>query len=162
VPGHLHLYYNVDQAVEDQKRFDRRLMRHYQELKTDKRVPEHEAFYKKYFTVKSTPKRGVQITVNHQMLEKAKRYYGYFSLLSNEKMDAIQTLEIYRGKDSIEKCFGNVKERLNLRRTLVLSEAALDGKLFVSFVGLILLAYIKTKKCRRRSFSKTTPSIFIR
>ncbi|WP_353949135.1 IS1634 family transposase [Sporolactobacillus sp. Y61] len=153
---YLHLYYNVDQAAEDQKKFDRKLMRHHQELKTGKRVPEHEAFYKKYFTVKSTPKRGVQITVNHQAVEKAKRYYGYFSLLSNEKMDAIQALEIYRGKDPIEKCFGDIKERMNLRRMLVSSEATLDGKLFVGFVGLILLAHIKTKMQAQKLFKDYT------
>ncbi|UAK16754.1 IS1634 family transposase [Sporolactobacillus terrae] len=153
---YLHLYYNVDQAAEDQKKFDRKLMRHHQELKNGQRVPEHEAFYKKYFTVKSTPKRGAQITVNHQMVEKAKRYYGYFSLLSNEKMDAIQALELYWGKDPIEKCFGDIKERLNLRRMLVSSEAMLDGKLFVSFVGLILLAQIKKKMQAQKLFKDYT------
>lgn len=153
---YLHLYYNVDQAAEDQKKFDRKLMRHHQELETDQRVPEHEAFYKKYFTVKSTPKRGRQITVNHQAVVRAKRYYGYFSLLSNEKMGAIKALEIYRGKDPIEKCFGDIKERMNLRRMLVSSEATLDGKLFVGFVGLILLAYIKTKMQAQKLFKDYT------
>lgn len=42
--------------------------------------------------------------------------------------------------------------RTNLRRMLVSSEATLDGKLFVGFVGLILLAHIKTKMQSR--FSK--------
>ena len=51
-------------------------------------------------------------------------------------------LDIYRGKDLIEKAFGNLKERLNLRRTAVSSEENLDGKLFVQFVALIYLAYI--------------------
>ncbi len=153
---YLHLYYNVDQAAEDQKKFDRKLMRHHHELETGQRLPEHEAFYKKYFTVKSTPKRGMQITVNHPAVVRAKRYYGYFSLLSNEKMGAIKALEIYRGKDPIEKCFGDIKERMNLRRMLVSSEVTLDGKLFVSFVGLILLAYIKTKMQAQRLFKDYT------
>ncbi len=52
-------------------------------------------------------------------------------------------LEIYRNKDLVEQAFGNLKERLNLRRTLVSSEQSLDGKLFVEFVALIYLSYLK-------------------
>ena len=58
-------------------------------------------------------------------------------------MDAVTALEIYRNKDVVEKAFGNLKERLNMRRTLVSSEQSLDGKLFVQFVALIYLSYIK-------------------
>jgi transposase len=74
---------------------------------------------------------------------KTKRYYGFFTLVSNEKMDAISALEIYRNKDVVEKAFGNLKERLNMRRLLVSSEQSLEGKLFVEFVALIFLSYVK-------------------
>ena len=37
----------------------------------------------------------------------------------------------------------NIKDRLNLRRLLVSSEKSLDGKLFVAFVALIYLSYLK-------------------
>ena len=43
----------------------------------------------------------------------------------------------------VEKAFGNLKERLNARRMLVSSEQSLDGKLFVEFVSLISIYYIK-------------------
>ena len=72
-------------------------------------------------------------------------YYGFFVLLTNETMDAITALELYRNKDVVEKAFGNLKERLNMRRALVSSEQSLDGKLFVEFVALIYLSYIKKK-----------------
>jgi len=58
-------------------------------------------------------------------------------------MDAITALELYRNKDVVEKAFGNLKERLNMRRTLISSEQSLEGKLFVNFVALIYLSYIK-------------------
>jgi transposase len=58
-------------------------------------------------------------------------------------MDAITALELYRNRDIAEKAFGNLKERLNMRRTLASSEKSLDGKLFVEFVALIYLSYIK-------------------
>jgi len=58
-------------------------------------------------------------------------------------MDAVTALEIYRNKDVVEKAFGNLKERLNMHRTVVSSEKSLDGKLFVQFVALVYLPYIK-------------------
>jgi transposase len=140
---YIHLYYNIDRAAEDQKNFDRRLMRLKQELLSGKRDPKHESLYKKYFTVKNTPARGIQVAVNEEAVKQAKRYYGFFALLSNEKMDSTTALELYRNKDLVEKAFGNLKERLNLRRTLVSSEKSLDGKLFVEFVALIYLSYLK-------------------
>jgi len=61
----------------------------------------------------------VQVLVKEEAVAKAKRYFGFFSLISNETMDSITALEIYRNKDVVEKAFGNLKERLNMRRTLV-------------------------------------------
>ncbi|HAY98331.1 MAG TPA: transposase, partial [Mesotoga sp.] len=39
----------------------------------------------------------------------------------------------------------NLKDRLNFRRMQVSSELSLNGKLFVQFVALIYLSYIKKK-----------------
>jgi len=139
---YLHLYYNIDKATEDKKNFDRRLMELRSELVSGKRKAEHEKLYKKYFDVKATPVRGVRATVKEDEVKKAKRYYGFFALLSNDKMDSITALELYRNKDLVEKAFGNLKERLNFRRTLVSSEQSLRGKLFVEFVALIYLSYL--------------------
>ena len=140
---YIHYYYNIDKAAEDEKIFDRKLIALRHELESGKRVPEHENLYKKYFETKTTPKRGTKVNVNEEAVTKAKRNYGFFALLTNEKMDAITALELYRNKDVVEKAFGNLKERLNMRRTLVSSEQSLDGKLFVEFVALIYLSYIK-------------------
>lgn len=153
---YIHYYYNIDKAAEEEKAFDRKLMGLKQELESGKRNPEHESQYKKYFEVKTTPKRGTTATVKEEAVSQAKKYFGFFSLLTNETMDAITALEIYRNKDLVEKAFGNLKERLNLRRTLVSSEQSLDGKLFVEFVALIYLSYIKKQMQDSDLFKKYT------
>ena len=112
------------------------------ELLSGKRVCEHEKLYEKYFEVKSTPVRGIRVTVKEEAVKEDKRYYGFFALLSNDKMDSIAALALYRNKDLVEKAFGNLKERLNFHRTLVSSEQSLNGKLFVEFVALIYMSYI--------------------
>ncbi len=48
-------------------------------------------------------------------------------------------------KDIVEKGFGNLKERLNMRRLLVSSEKGLDGKIFTEFVALILISCLDHK-----------------
>jgi len=140
---YIHYYYNIARAAEEEQAFDRKLLALKRELETGERVPEHEDLYLKYFTIKKTPKRGTRAKVKEEAVRQNKRYYGFFALITNETMDAVTALELYRNKDVVEKAFGNLKERLNMRRTLVSSEQSLDGKLFVQFVALIYLSYIK-------------------
>ena len=97
------------------------------------------------FEIKTTPVRGTKVIAKEEALAEAKRYYGYFCLLSNDIKDAIEALEIYRNKDVVEKAFENLKERLNLRRVAVSSEQSLDGKFFVQLIALIFLFYITRK-----------------
>jgi transposase len=153
---YIHYYYNIDKAAEDEKAFDRKLTDLHRELESGQRNPEHEKQYKRYFDVKTTPKRGTKATLKQEVVDKAKRYYGFFALISNDTMDAMTALEIYRNKDVVEKGFGNLKERLNMRRTLVSSERSLRGKLFVEFVALIYLSYIKKQMQEKQLFKDYT------
>jgi len=153
---YVHYYYNIEKAAEEEKAFDRNLMDLRRELESGKRVPEHENQYNKYFEIKNTPKRGTKATVKEEAVLQAKKHFGFFALLTNEAMNAVTALEIYRNKDLVEKAFGNLKERLNLRRVLVSSEQSLDGKLFVEFVALIYLSYIKKHMQMSDLFKKYT------
>ena len=153
---YLHLYYNLEKAVDDERNFNRKIVGLRDELLLGKREPEHAKQYETYFDVKVTPKRGIQVSVKQEAVEKAKMNYGYFGLISNVVKEPIRALEIYRNKDLVEKNFGNLKERLNFRRTLVSSEQSLEGKIFVEFVALIYLAYIKKQMQVKDLFKKYT------
>lgn len=153
---YLHIYFNSEKAVEDEKKHNLLLITLQNELERGETKPAHEADYAKYFDVQKTPVRGVRITAKQQAIDEAKMNYGYFALISNDIKDPIQALEIYRNKDLVEKAFGNLKERLNLRRTLVSSEQSLDGKLFVEFIALIFLSYLKKKMQEHDLFKKFT------
>lgn len=94
-------------------------------------------------------------------MRKAVRNYGYFALLSNEVQDPFEALSLYRSKDIVEKGFGNLKERLNCRRLQVSSELSLNGKLFVEFIALIFLSYVKKKMQEAKLFDKWTLQGFL-
>jgi transposase len=142
---YIHYFFNIDKAAEDEKAFDLQLITLRSELESEKRVAEHEKQYKKYFTITSTPKRGTKAAVIPEAVAKAKRYHGFFALISNQKMDAIEALQLYRNKDVVEKAFNDLKDRLGMRRTLVSSQKSLEGKLFIQFIALIYISYIKKK-----------------
>ena len=127
-----------------------------EELKRGKRNSKHEPLYAKYFHVSTLPGKRTKVVANQEAIDEAKKNYGYFALISNEVKDPIEALELYRNKDLIEKAFGNLKERLNFRRTRVSSELSMDGKLFVTFVALIYLSYVKKKMQENNLFQKYT------
>lgn len=153
---YLHLFYSSEKAVEDERAFTLRLIQLKEELESGNRKQEHEASYEKYFTVTATPVRGIKVRPNQDAIDEAKKLYGFFLFLSNEIKEPITALETYRNRDVIEKAFGNIKERLNCRRTLVSSNAALEGKLFVEFVALIYMSYIKKMMQKKELFKKYT------
>lgn len=139
---YLHLFYNAQQTADDRTEFNSMLDKLEEELLRDERKVDHEALYAKFYEVKRTPKRGIQLTPKQEAIDEAQMNYGYFALISNGTKAPLEALQIYRAKDIIEKAFGNLKERLSMRRTSVSSEENLDGKLFIQFVALIYLAHI--------------------
>ncbi|ETA79482.1 transposase IS4 [Youngiibacter fragilis 232.1] len=149
---YLHIYYNSEKALEHENRFNEMLDMLESELTTGNRRAENEKQYAKYFDISETPVRGIKIVPRQDAITKAEQDYGFFALMSNEIKDPIKALETYRNKDLVEKAFGNLKERLNLRRTAVSSESSLDGKLFVQFVALIYMSYLKKKMSDERLF----------
>ena len=153
---YIHYYFNIEKAAEDEKTFDKKLMILKNEIESNNRIKENENLYAKYFIINSTLKKGIKVTLKSEEVAKAKRNYGYFALITNENMDSITALETYRNKDVVEKAFGNLKERLNMRRLLVSSEQSLDGKLFVQFIALIYLSYIKKQMQQNNLFKNYT------
>ena len=153
---YVHLYYNSEPASEDERLQLILLMTLQDELERGQRHPDHEQSYAKYFDLHFTPVRGIKVVAKQAAIDEARKNYGYFTLISNEVKDPIEALELYRNKDLVEKAFGNLKERLNLRRALVSSELSLDGKLFVEFIALIYLSYVKKKMQEGNLFKKYT------
>ena len=154
--AYLLLFYNPEKAAKDQVEMNEYLTSLHNDLATNKLKEYRMNDYDKYFEVTETPKRGRRITPKEDAMLKAARNYGYFALLTNEVQDPFEALSLYRSKDIVEKGFGNLKERLNFRRLQVSSELSLNGKIFVEFVALIYLSYVKKKMQDAKLFEKWT------
>lgn len=153
---YIHYYYSVEKGADDEQAFDKRIAGLCKELLEDKPVESHKKAYEQFFEVKETPKRGRQVYYKEEAIKEARRYLGYFALVTNETMDAFTALHLYRMKDVVEKAFGNIKERLNMRRLLVSSEKGLDGKIFTEFVALILISHLNKKMKESGLYSNYT------
>jgi transposase len=142
---YLHIYYDDQRATDEKVRFNKLLDILEEELFTNRRNSKHEKLYQRYFSVTETPVKGIKVTSNDDVIKAKEKEFGYFTLLSNGIKDPKEAIEVYRSKDVIEKAYDDLKNRLNMRRTSVSSEERLEGKLFVQFVALIYISYIKHK-----------------
>ena len=142
---YIHYYYSIERGADEEQAFDKKIATLHRELLSGNTVEAHATAYSKYFVVTETPRRGRQVTFKDDVIKAARRNIGYFALITNEKMDAFTALHLYRMKDVVEKAFGNLKERLNMRRLLAKSEKNLDGKIFNEFIALILISHLDHK-----------------
>ncbi|MCL2691125.1 MAG: transposase, partial [Candidatus Bathyarchaeota archaeon] len=154
----VHLYFNDQLAVDERLRFNKLLDVLEEELLSGKRKVEHEKSYERYFDVVLSSNGGVGVLVRPKQsaIDLACRDFGFFVLLSNVVVDPVLALCVYRSRDLIEKAFCDLKDRLNMRRTSVSSEENLEGKLFLQFVGLIYLSFVKGAMDRAGLFKSYT------
>jgi len=140
---YVHIYYNGLRAEEEKLRFNKKLGMTEIAMKNKEQLTKtQKSLCQKYFIVKETPKRGIQIQYKEEEIKKRMDQLGYFVLLSNDIKDSGEAIEIYRRKDVVEKAFDNLKERLNMRRTGVSSDQALGGKFFLQFLALQYISYV--------------------
>ena len=78
------------------------------------------------------------MSFNNEAFEKAKKYFGYFALVSNEAMQADQALRLYREREKIEEMFNVQKNSLDGKRPRVWFPDNLKGRLFCQFIALVL------------------------
>lgn len=153
---YIHYYYSIEKGADDEQAFDKRIASLYKELMEGNLIKEHQKGYEQFFEIKKTPKKGRKIYYKEEAIKEARRYFGYFALVANEKMEAFTALHLYRMKDVVEKAFGNLKERLNMRRLLVSSEKSLDGKIFIEFIALILISHLDHRMKLSELYKKYT------
>lgn len=81
------------------------------------------------------------------------RNAGIFCILCSDKsLTSSQVLKLYKRRDTVEKCFDDLKNHLEMRRLRTHSDETTKGKLFFAFIALIVRGYIgdKTKEIRSK------------
>lgn len=99
---------------------------------------------KKYLIVRKlkTSTQEVSVKIRNTVIESELETRGWLILVSNHVDNVIDALTIYRRKDAVEKGFMRLKSFLDLERIRVHSDNAMQNKLFVGFIALIIMAHI--------------------
>jgi transposase len=140
---YVHVYFNAKKAADDHAAFLRKVHQWKLELETAP-APENAKHYAKFFHVAETPKRGRRITPRDDAINAhARTTCGFFVLLTNDIKDPIDALRLYRDKDCVEKGFDDLKDALDMKRLRVHSPEAAEGRLFIQFVALVLIAAVR-------------------
>ena len=143
---YLHLYYNAHAKAIAMDQLNEKLVQCKIELEAGHIVKQHQSDYERFFHVKSTPKRGVEVSYNLQAIEHYQNHYtGFLALLSNGIKAPIEALQIYREKDVVEKCFDDLKNQLDMKRLRIHSSSTMEGRLFVQFIALIYISALRRK-----------------
>lgn len=141
---YLHLYYNAHTRADAVDKFNEELVEYKRELESGKPISEHQEAYDTFFVMKTTPKRGLQVSYNTEAVNQyISRYAGFQALLTNSVKNPVESLQIYRDKDVVEKCFDDLKNQLDMKRLRMHSSATVDGRLFVQFIALIYMSALR-------------------
>lgn len=141
---YIHVYHDSFKAATDERNFDHILHCCYEELMAGRHVKEHASYYDKFFQVHKTPVRGIRVDYNEEAISRHKRnHIGWFVLVSNHIKDKTKALEVYRDKDAVEKCFDDLKNDLDMKRLRIHSAAAMEGRIFIQFIALLITTRLK-------------------
>lgn len=154
---YLHLYYNAHMKADAVDQFSKELLGYKEELESGNLRPEHKEMYDSFFVITTTPKRGMNVSYNNDMVNQyIKRYAGFQALLSTRFKDPLEALQVYRDKDIVEKCFDDLKNSLDMKRLRMHSIETVDGRLFVQFIALIFMSALRKEMRATKLIEKYT------
>ena len=136
----VHLYYDPLKAANDSAALFRDIEKMEKELSEMEQAPDRKLHYDKYFFINVSSKDGsMSFRRNAAAIDKALAQCGFFAIAETDfRKTTAEILQIYRRRDVIEKSYDNLKNELDMKRLHIHTEAAAEGKTFVTFIALIL------------------------
>jgi transposase len=142
---YLHIFFTASRKVEEDLSFERNLISIKGLLENGTALAElDDAAQKKvakYLVIKSRGKT-TQIYFNEKACAEARKYHGYFAIVSNSEKDAFEALSKYRKREYIEGYFRAAKQNADSTRLRVWDSNTLRGRMFVQFVSLCYYEYL--------------------
>ena len=151
---YLHLVLDTDKAMLDRKL----LMKEIQHIKKQLEegvdpsllTRDEARMADRYLIIRNVRGR-LAITLNDTAIMEATRFYGYFVLISNEKMSAFSALREYRLREKTEEGFRLDKQYNDAHVTRTKSTESLEGRFFCQFVAYGYEAFFQKELNRVKS-----------
>jgi hypothetical protein len=153
---YLHVFFNQGRKAEEDANFDSDLVELRRAIEGGTAIADMSetagAKAAKYLRV-----RGVRVSFDEEACADAKRYNGYFALVSNCEKDPFACLAKYRKREAIESFFESMKQHADGNRVRVWDTDTLRGRLFVQFVSLCYYEYL-SEEIRKMKESLAKPN----
>ena len=147
---YFHLYYSSSKQANEQEQLEARIDRMKRSLaKTYGKVREMDPGYKHYFDPiyyhEGQEDQLLQIAREKEdVIQEEIRLCGYFCVITSKKMNAKEALELYKSRDASEKLFKGDKSYLGNKALRVQTDEAVEAKIFIEFVALVIRNKIYT------------------
>lgn len=92
------------------------------------------------------------------VIERELKLCGYFAIITSKKMTASDALLLYKSRDTSEKLFCSDKSFLGNRTLRVSRNDAIESKIFVEFIALIIRCKIYTQLRKRMAEMAKKPN----
>lgn len=156
-----YIYFDKRKRLEGEERLLEKIMeaeekvagRHFRDREAvQKYLSQHAAALQKVVAIRKA--KGVFVLKrDKQCIEKVINQMGYVIILSSRSLAPREIILLYRNKDCVEKCFDNMKNELSTNRLRVHSTESMEGRLFITFLTLIISSWIH-KTMREKGLSK--------
>jgi transposase len=153
-----HVYMNPNAALQARNKLYAKAHELIAELKREPEKNLHHPDVRKYLIVRKSDKSDVRYTINirHDVIADELASAGWLVIISNHVDNAEDAIQIYRDKDVVEKGFQRMKNCLDLARLRVHSDNAMQNKIFVGFIALIITAHIHKIMSENRMYTAWT------
>ena len=159
---YFHVYYNGRKATTEREELEQKIDRYAKYIKRHQGqniVLDNVArkyFDPIYYHEGKEDQRLMSAAERTEVINEEIKMCGYFVIITSEPMTAQEALELYKGRDASEKLFRGDKTYLGNQSMRVYSNEAMEAKIFVEFVALIIRNRIYTylKKEQERSETK--------
>lgn len=139
----IHLYYDPEKALRESGALYELLEAQENDLKGMEEPPDRKLHYDKYFYINRSKDGKLGFVRNYKAIDAELGNCGFFLIAETDfKKTTAEILEIYRRRDTIEKSFDNLKNELDMKRMRSHSSETAQGKIFVSFLSLVVRSYI--------------------
>jgi len=157
---YLHVYFNPKRKADDDADFDNDLIGLRRAIEEGAALSElsdsAQSMSEKYLSIRDHG-TSARVAFNEAACDEAKKYHGYFALVSNCEKEAFECLQKYRKRELIESFFESMKQHADGARVRVWDTDTLMGRLFVQFVSLCYYEYL-SEEIRKLKESLAKPN----
>jgi hypothetical protein len=118
----------------------------------------YEHYYELTYHEKDGKRKFYGYKEREDVIEKELKLCGYFTIVTSKKMNASDALLLYKSRDASEKLFCSDKSFLDNKSFRVSSNDALESKIFVEFIALIIRSKIYTQLRKRMAEMAKKPN----